>query len=1231
MTSSHGFPLALRILLFPHQIPAPTVSPAEVLRTAFPHAKIRVVDQDQALRSALAESPWEAVILPLALDGQDIHQALLNWRERYPKGVLVVLMGETVDWSQVLPLAPDGWIPLEENWPTRLPETLQAALVRAQRRAMAYLAEDAPVGLFVADPQGHFLALNPQLAAWLGESPQTLRGHPLGDWIQTFQPPPLMQQLSHLNDLNRPILLRLIGPQQSTLFQGWIWQSDRAAPIQGVVAPAALPRALRPGEAMQKALLKVSEEPPETKLRVALTALLQATKAQVATLHFPNTIPHAPLRPDLLVLSEDAPQTPDALPCLPHALGWPQAPIRIQHATLSNQRHGLAHWMVFPLQLGAEPLGWLTLARAGDRPPFEEFLFEATQHALGYLVALLDQRRHTGLRRQLESHLKRHAQALDALHELSTRLSNAQAPIDLWEALAGACQKMGWRFTVLRLKDDTLRVLYHNFPAEVIQQVETRLWMDAMAVRIDLDKVYLIQATLKTHRPFFQRLDWEKALRKIPWADEALVDWLLATLGLPRGGDLIFLLPLYRQDRPWGVIVLWGAPYLRPEDGEILDIIYHQLQAVLEKITSLETIRQRQRFHQALATLGHRLAACEDENCLAQTLLRVLTDDLEFARAALYRYDASHGFHLMAQRAPTFLRLSYPPVISAEGVAWVTQLTQATPAWVENPLPDLGPEDVLVPLRVEGHLQGLLVVAIPSPTQEDLLWLGEVAEITALTWQQRRLTQQRARHLAFHHALQASLLALSKHLDMEQTTQILLTHAMRLAHPQGVAIWLAHPKQDTWQFLKQQGRFPRAPQPPAVPPSQLALTVEPPPPERPDYIPLISQGQVVGALEVRWAGSPPPETRNMITLLAAQGAVMVTNAQLFAQVQENAQTLDMLLKITREIALAALDPEAVYQRLHQALHQAALEHDSFVIALYDSQTQTLEVPYIVEGEVRYPTQRISLQEDSLLKEVVQRHRTLIIQDFEEERQRRHLPFQQIGQRMRSILAVPLLRQDKAIGAFSIQARRRGAYHEEHRQLLETLAAQVAVALENARLYAQTRQLAIIDSLTGLYNRRYLFSLGTREIQRARRFHHPLTAAMIDLDDFKKINDSYGHHIGDVVLRQWAWRTRAILHEVDILGRYGGDEFGLILPETSLKQALHLARRLRQQIAKTPFDTQVGPVTLTMSIGLAAWNERITSPAALLQEADYAQYAAKHAGKNRIAWRDPQTQELKVEV
>ena len=396
------------------------------------------------------------------------------------------------------------------------------------------------------------------------------------------------------------------------------------------------------------------------------------------------------------------------------------------------------------------------------------------------------------------------------------------------------------------------------------------------------------------------------------------------------------------------------------------------------------------------------------------------------------------------------------------------------------------------------------------------------------------------------------------------------------------------------------------------------------------YIPLFLRGKVVGALEVRWQTAPSPEILDLLTLLAAQGAVALTNAQLFTQAQTNAQTLKVLFQSSREIALASLDPEAVYQRVHQAL-QALIEHDAFVLALYHPDKELLELPYIVEGGIRLPAQQTTLKESTLLGLVVRQRQPLLIRDFEKEQEMLELPYYQVGHMMRSILAVPLLRQERVIGVLSLQARRSHVYDKQHLQLLETLAAQAAVALENAVLYEKTRQLALTDPLTGLYNRRYLFALGMREIQRARRFNHPLTAAMIDLDDFKQVNDTYGHHIGDEVLRQWAQRTSSCLREVDVLGRYGGEEFGIFLPETSLEQALDLARRLRDAVSATPFLTEAGPIHITASIGLAAWNESITSPATLLQEADFAQYAAKHTGKNRIAWLDPKTRDLRIET
>ncbi len=1241
MSSSAVFPSPLRLLIAAVP-PLPPPQYAAQVRQAFPKAEVQVVTSESAFLAALTQADWEVVVTPLPPTDARLREALLHWRAQHPRAALVALLSEGTAWPQTLPFAPDGWLPTEADWPERLLALLPAVLQRAQRRAQGHIwatmAEHAPLGLFTADTQGRLEWVNPQLAAWLGQEPHTLRGRPLTAWLQTVQPPPLAQRLPHLTAQAQPMLLRLLnGPRAEARFQGLLWRSPDEPALQGALIPTGPSEALGLIHAIQQALEREEGESPDAQLRTALSALLQATEAQWALLYL-RTTTTAPPPPDLIVAAPDAPETPNPQdwPCLPYALGWPQTAMRFNHATLPTPRESsppppISHWMVFPLLLGKTPLGWLTLARTREHPPFDEATFEAVQGTLGLLSALLERRQQHHLQRQTTSHLQRHFTALKAFHELSERLSEAQNLSDIWHAWSTCAQQMGWRFVVLHLLPGGLQVVHHNFPPETVRQIQERLHLENLLLDDAWTQAYPIRAPLEAGRPLLQRLVWSEVLSGLPKVDQDGISWLTAVLGLPPGEDIVFLLPLYRHQQPWGLIAVWGAPHLRTDDDILLDIIRHQIQGALDKVASLEELRQRQRYAQALAALGARLTACEDELCLARRLLDHLNETLGLPRAALYRYHPAQGWLLFAQHTLGLREAAYPPVLVEAGEdAPVLQLTHAVPATETNLRTILGSQDVLVPLRTTKEVYGLLVLDIPSLTQETLEWLNQAAEMVALIWHQRRLSDRLAQQLHLHRTLRVGLLALGQHLDMEKTAQDLLEHAALLDRLQGVALWLAGPEGQTWQLFGSRGHFPRPPKPPPVPPYALAQPDPDASAEIAQYLPLMAQGRVIGALEAHWASHATPEDRETLAYLAAQGAVVLSNAQLFAQTQAGAQTLEVLFRSARQIAMASLDPEAVYEQVHRAIHEAGLEHDTFIIALYEPQTQTLQVPYIVEGGVRFPAHQISLQEASLLKTVLQQRRSLLIRDFEQEHQALGLAYQQVGESMRSILAVPLLRQDKAVGVLSVQARRSQAYQEEHRQLLETLAAQVAVALENARLYEQTRQLAITDALTGLYNRRHLFSLGAREIQRARRFGHPLTALMIDLDDFKQVNDRYGHHVGDQVLRQWAQRTAATLREVDILGRYGGEEFGVFLPETTLEQGIHLARRLRQHIAAEPFNTEKGPVRLTVSIGLAAWNEHITSAAALLQEADFAQYAAKHAGKNRIAWLDPESHDLRIE-
>jgi diguanylate cyclase (GGDEF)-like protein len=148
------------------------------------------------------------------------------------------------------------------------------------------------------------------------------------------------------------------------------------------------------------------------------------------------------------------------------------------------------------------------------------------------------------------------------------------------------------------------------------------------------------------------------------------------------------------------------------------------------------------------------------------------------------------------------------------------------------------------------------------------------------------------------------------------------------------------------------------------------------------------------------------------------------------------------------------------------------------------------------------------------------------------------------------------------------------------------ASQVAVSLQNAHLYSEVQQLSVTDELTRLYNRRGLYSLGRREAERALRFNRPLTALMIDIDDFKKFNDQYSYRTGDEILVGVAQRMMDNLREVDLMGRFGGDEFIILLVETTLSASQRIMDRLLEAICGRPFSTRYGLLPVSISAGLA---------------------------------------------
>jgi len=246
--------------------------------------------------------------------------------------------------------------------------------------------------------------------------------------------------------------------------------------------------------------------------------------------------------------------------------------------------------------------------------------------------------------------------------------------------------------------------------------------------------------------------------------------------------------------------------------------------------------------------------------------------------------------------------------------------------------------------------------------------------------------------------------------------------------------------------------------------------------------------------------------------------------------------------------------------------------------------------------------------------------------------------------------VPLTFRESRLGVIEVLNKKQGQFDEADVEVLVVLAAQATIAIEIARLYRQAQEeiaerikveeelrrhqdhleelvkertaevhrLAITDSLTGLFNRGHLMLLGNKAMQQAQRYHRPLSAMFLDIDHFKQINDKYSHATGDEALRKLADILLRRSRSADIAGRYGGEEFVVLMPDTNLQSAFELARRLLNQIRELLIDTAQGQIRSTASIGVVEMNQ--THPQtldSLVDKADEANYAAKHAGRDQI--------------
>ncbi len=223
------------------------------------------------------------------------------------------------------------------------------------------------------------------------------------------------------------------------------------------------------------------------------------------------------------------------------------------------------------------------------------------------------------------------------------------------------------------------------------------------------------------------------------------------------------------------------------------------------------------------------------------------------------------------------------------------------------------------------------------------------------------------------------------------------------------------------------------------------------------------------------------------------------------------------------------------------------------------------------------------------------------------------------EKIRSALVVPIAVRGSVLGALAVYSENMDKFSEQDEAFLETIGSQVGAAVENARLYEKTLELAQMDGLTGLANRRYLMQRLQQEVDRAERYTTSLSVLILDLDKFKSFNDTYGHLKGDELLRMFSTLLKSLVRSSDIAGRYGGEEFCVVLPNTSIKGAGAIAEHIRMAMEelKVPMGEGQSPAGRTVSIGVAEFSMG-DSVEKLISTADAALYRAKESGRNRVA-------------
>jgi diguanylate cyclase (GGDEF)-like protein len=386
-------------------------------------------------------------------------------------------------------------------------------------------------------------------------------------------------------------------------------------------------------------------------------------------------------------------------------------------------------------------------------------------------------------------------------------------------------------------------------------------------------------------------------------------------------------------------------------------------------------------------------------------------------------------------------------------------------------------------------------------------------------------------------------------------------------------------------------------------------------------LPLVFHRNVIGVMNVSFyePGEKDLQLLQVLDLLSNQAAIAINNARTFEAEREQRKLAQALQK-TGQAIQSSLDLEVVLDKILTQIGSVIKYHSANLMLVEEEFVRVVRQQGYKEVTGEEPDELFltpfRITRFSTLQKMTETQKPLIIPDTDNDPK---WVKTRSTATVRSWVGAPIIDEDQVIGFLSLNNQEKNYYNPEHAKILAAFASQASIALKHARLHQEIRDLAIRDPLTGIFNRRGLDQWGLFVIERAKRFDSPTSAIFFDLDQFKEINDTYGHDVGDGILEQIAICCKQVIRKIDIFARIGGEEFIILLPETPLATGVEIAERIRHAVSDYAFLAKSNQIQVTISLGIAELNEEIPDLPALIKAADHFMYQAKQSGRNTSAY------------